>query len=95
MILDSNDYALMVGMLKSKTFVRLMDWQAAQAQSQLQETGQITAMILDNASVHKSRLTTAASERWQVQGLWLFFLPPYSPQMNRIEMNGYTSNEMS
>ena len=24
-------------------------------------------------------------ECWQQQGLLLFFLPPYSPQMNRIE----------
>ena len=24
-------------------------------------------------------------QRWQQQGLYIFFLPPYSPQMNRIE----------
>lgn len=79
------DYALMVGTLKSQTFLKLMDWQAAQAQTQFQTTGQITVIVLDNASVHKSHLTTAATERWQTQGLFLFFLPPYSPQMNRIE----------
>ena len=79
------DYALMVGTLTSKTFLKLMDWQAAQAQTQFQTTGQITVIVLDNASVHKSHLTTAATKRWQTQGLFLFFLPPYSPQMNRIE----------
>ena len=79
------DYALMVGTLKSKTFLKLMDWQATQAQAHFQATGQISVIVLDNASVHKSRLTIAATERWQSQGLLLFFLPPYNPQMNRIE----------
>lgn len=79
------DYALMVGTLKSKTFLRLMDWQAVKAQTQFQATGQISVIVLDNASVHKSRLTATAIERWKAQGLLLFFLPPYNPQMNRIE----------
>lgn len=79
------DYALMVGTLKSSTYLKLMDWQAAQAKAHLQATGQVTVMVLDNASVHKSRLAHEAIERWRTQGLILFFLPPYSPQMNRIE----------
>jgi putative transposase len=79
------DYALMVGTLKSATFLKLMDWQATKAQLHFQKTGQISVIVLDNASVHKSHLTTAAITRWQSQGLLLFFLPPYNPQMNRIE----------
>ncbi len=42
-------------------------------------------MILDNASVHRAKLVQQQVERWQQQGLLLFFLPPYTPQMNRIE----------
>lgn len=79
------EYALMVGTLKSKTFLKLMDWQADTAQADLAATGQLTVIVLDNASVDKSQLSVAASERWQNQGLLLFFLPSYSPQMNRIE----------
>lgn len=79
------DYALMVGTLKSTTFLKLMDWQAAKAQTHFQTTGQVSVIVLDNASVHKSHLTTAAIERWHRQGMLLFFLPPYNPQMNRIE----------
>jgi putative transposase len=45
----------------------------------------LTVIIQDNASVHRSKLTQQQWERWQQQGLLLFFLPPYSPQMNRIE----------
>jgi transposase len=51
----------------------------------LQQTGQITVMMLDNASVHKSHLVRSRIDDWQQQGLYLFFLPPYSPQLNRIE----------
>ncbi|OUL24845.1 transposase [Nostoc sp. T09] len=79
------DYALMVGTLKTPTYVQLMDWQAQTAATRLLETGQITVIIHDNASVHKSSLARQQHQRWQQQGLYVFFLPPYSPQMNRIE----------
>ncbi|MBD2386154.1 transposase [Cylindrospermum sp. FACHB-282] len=62
-----------------------MDWQAQTAAHRLLETGQITVIIHDNASVHKSYLARQQHQRWQQQGLYVFFLPPYSPQMNRIE----------
>lgn len=79
------DYALMVGSLKSSTFLKVMDWQALKAKQQLEKTGQLTVIVLDNASVHRSKLTQQQQQHWQQQGLLLFFLPPYSPQMNRIE----------
>lgn len=79
------DYALMVGGLKTSTFLKLMDWQARKAQQQFEKTGQLTVIVLDNASVHRSKLTQQQQQHWQQQGLLLFFLPPYSPQMNRIE----------
>ncbi|MEJ6487475.1 transposase [Nostoc punctiforme UO1] len=81
----SFDYALMLGTLIAPTYVQLMDWQAQTAARRLLETGQITAIIHDNASVHKSHLARQQHQRWQQQGLYIFFLPPYSPQMNRIE----------
>ncbi|NJO77045.1 MAG: IS630 family transposase, partial [Leptolyngbyaceae cyanobacterium RM1_406_9] len=67
------------------TFLKLMDWQASKAQSHFRKSGQISVIVLDNASVHRSHCTSAALEQWQKQGLLLFFLPPYNPQMNRIE----------
>jgi putative transposase len=79
------DDALMVGSLKTATFLKLMDWQASKAQQQLEQTGQLTVIVLDNASVHRSKLSQQQQQRWQQQGLLLFFLPPYSPQMNRNE----------
>ncbi|MCX7597178.1 MAG: IS630 family transposase [Fischerella sp.] len=79
------DYALMVGSLRTETFLELMDWQAAKATNLFEKTGQLTVIVLDNSSVHKSQLVSQRLDRWQHQGLLLFFLPPYSPQMNRIE----------
>lgn len=40
-------------------------------------------VILDNLSVHKSQ---AAEKTIRARGAWLLFLPPYSPDLNPIEM---------
>jgi hypothetical protein len=49
----------MVGTLKSKTFVKLMDWQAQQAQPEWQAAGKLMAIVWDNASVHEVDLADA------------------------------------
>jgi transposase len=40
-------------------------------------------VILDNLPAHKSQ---AAEEAIRARGAWLLFLPPYSPDLNPIEM---------
>ena len=40
-------------------------------------------VILDNLYAHKSLVAEAAIKR---AGAWLLFLPPYSPDLNPIEM---------
>lgn len=40
-------------------------------------------VILDNLAVHKSR---KAAECFKDHGVWMLFLPPYSPDLNPIEM---------
>jgi len=44
-----------------------------------------TVIILDNASIHKARKVINLLECWQQRGLYIFFLPPYSPQLNIAE----------
>ncbi|MEH2256745.1 MAG: transposase [Nostoc sp.] len=56
-----------------------MECLAQTAATRLLETGQITVIIDDNASVHKSSLARQQHQRWQQQDLYVFFLPPYSP----------------
>lgn len=82
---NSFDYALMLGTLKTQTYLELMNWLFSKAQQRLALTGVLTVLVLDNASVHRSKLTQNNFQHWYSQGLLLFFLPPYNPQMNRIE----------
>lgn len=81
----SFEYGLVVGSFRSERYLKLMDWQANLAAGHLAQTHQITVIVQDNASSHKSQLVQQHWQRWQEQGLFVFFLPPYSPQMNRIE----------
>jgi transposase len=41
---------------------------------------------IDNAPIHTSDEFINGIERWQAMGLFLYFLPPYSPQLNKIEI---------
>lgn len=47
---------------------------------------QPTVLVLDNASIHRPHLVKAQVAAWAAQGLTLLFLPPYSPELNRIEI---------
>ncbi len=44
-----------------------------------------TFIVLDNASVHRCRLMRELRPIWEKCGLFLFFLPPYSPHLNIAE----------
>ena len=79
------EYALKVGTYKTKSYLRFMDWQAEHAMKRLFETGKLTVIIQDNASIHRAELVRQRHQLWSKQGLSVFFLPPYSPEMNRIE----------
>ena len=62
-----------------------MDWQAQRAMKRLFETGKPTVVIHGLASIHRSQLAKKQHQIWSKQGLSVFFLTPYSPEMNRIE----------
>ena len=42
-------------------------------------------LVLDNATVHRSKLVRAKRREWKQKGLRLLFLPPYCPHLNLIE----------
>lgn len=79
------DYGMVVGGFNRQRYLTLMQWQAKRAKAHCQATGQVTVIIQDGASFHRSRAVQAFWQQWQEMGLFIFFLPPYSPQMNRIE----------
>lgn len=45
-----------------------------------------TVLILDQASIHQNRLVQQRKKEWQRKGLFLQFLPPYCPELNKIEI---------
>ena len=42
-------------------------------------------VVLDNAGMHTSKVVKAARPGLAKLGVFLYYLPPYSPQLNRIE----------
>lgn len=45
-----------------------------------------TVLVLDNASIHTAHLVRERHAAWAAAGLTLLFLPPYSPELNKIEL---------
>ncbi len=79
------EYALAQGGFNGESYIKVIDWIAEKAASTLVQTGRLTVVVQDNSSIHKRDLVRQQWQRWQDQGLFFFFLPPYCPQMNRIE----------
>lgn len=44
-----------------------------------------TFLVLDCARVHTAKIIVERLEFWQQRGLFVFFLPPYSPELNLAE----------
>lgn len=45
-----------------------------------------TTVVIDNAPIHTSATFQAMIPKWEKQGLYLWFLPAYSPELNLIEI---------
>ena len=44
-----------------------------------------TVVVLDNARVHTAAKVKACLQGWHQRGLYVFYLPPYSPHLNIVE----------
>lgn len=82
---ESFDYTVVVGGFNSERYLQMMDWLAIKAAHNFEATGQLTFIVQDNCSIHKSKVVKAAWARWQAQGLFVLFLPPYCSELNPIE----------
>jgi transposase len=49
------------------------------------EAGTPLVVVLDNASIHKNKVVKAALPDLWRERIYLYYLPPYSPELNRIE----------
>jgi hypothetical protein len=46
----------------------------------------VSVVIIDNASPHSSKKFEAKIEQWEAGGMFIYFLPPYCPELNLIEI---------
>jgi transposase len=51
-----------------------------------QQINKKTIVILDNSPIHKSKKFINKLEQWKEKDLLIYFLPPYSPELNLIEI---------
>lgn len=45
----------------------------------------LTVVVLDNARIHTSQIIKERIKTWQQRGLYIFYLPRYSPHLNIVE----------
>ena len=45
----------------------------------------LSVVVLDNAPIHTAKIVKERREVWQTRGLYLFYLPRYSPHLNIVE----------
>ena len=57
----------------------------AYLRDRLPAAGVPRVVVLDNAGIHTSKVVKAARPGLAKQGIYLYYLPPYSPELNRIE----------
>jgi transposase len=67
------------GTLNSEKIIALIDEFAQTITKQ-------TIVVIDNAPVHHSKAFQAKIEQWKKLDLYIYFLPPYSPELNKIEI---------
>lgn len=79
------EYGLSLSGITSETYIKFIDWQAEKAEKHFEKTQQITVIIQDNYSVHKSQKVQEKEKEWQDKKLEFFFLSAYSPELNEIE----------
>ena len=48
--------------------------------------GRGAVLVLDNASIHKAKIIQDQRPFWEQRGLYLFYLPTYSPHLNLAEV---------
>ena len=66
------------GTLNSEKIIAVIDKFIPQIKKQ-------TILVIDNASVHHSKAFETKIIEWREQDLYVYFLPKYSPELNKIE----------
>ncbi len=79
-------YGLAIGSFTSKSYIKMMDIEAEEAAEELAKTGRIRVIVQDNGPIHKSLEVQDKWSSWEEKGLYIFLLPKYCSEMNKIEL---------
>lgn len=52
----------------------------------VEQTVKKTVVVLDNSPIHKSKKFMDKIQQWKEKDVFIYFLPPYSPELNLIEI---------
>jgi putative transposase len=75
-------YGLVIGGVSRKSYIQMMEAEAAEAQN----TGRIRVIVQDNGPIHRCKEVQKLWSSWEAMGLYIFFLPKYCSEMNPIEL---------
>lgn len=75
-------YGLVIGGVSRKSYIQMMEQEAAEAQ----KTGRIRVIVQDNGPIHRCKEVQQLWSKWEGMGLYIFFLPKYCSEMNPIEL---------
>jgi len=75
------EYRLLEGSCRKSDVVAYLDARARQAW----HTTTFTVVVLDNATFHRAKEVQDKRLSWEEQGLYLRYLPSYSPHLNLVE----------
>lgn len=80
-------------LLSSGQFIMAKLWQSVNGlwffgflMAMIERVSKPFVVILDNASIHTAKKLKPYWELLEEKGMRFYFLPPYSPELNRIEM---------
>lgn len=80
-------YHAVQGSVTTQTVIAAFDDFAAQYyETTFKHTGKLCFVVLDNASMHRSKAFEAKREDWLLKGICPRFIPPYCPELNLIEI---------
>lgn len=74
------------GSVKTEHVIAAFDDFAERYYSEYQKTKIPCIIVLDNASIHRSKEFMKHVDKWESQAVFLHFLPAYSPELNLIEI---------
>lgn len=79
-------FRTVTGSVTSEVVIDCFDEFAAQHSARCGEKVKPCIVILDNASMHRSKIFKAQWDSWAAQGVLIHYLPAYSPELNLIEI---------